>query len=746
MSPAAPRENDATLRLALLLHEAGVLDSANWQTLARKAGLKGDKGAWEILNQDVSVSTIKELLLLDLVPGRSVTGFQQALTAPLRIFGTEIAYTLGINEPDVARLCRFFIRRELMTTENLERALDDAERENRSVYDVLVEQNLITPDIITRAISTRESDIAHANRLAFSLRVLDFNGVLSPEDFLRAVEDATSRKVNVADSLAQMGILPQDKLMIALERGMAVPSIELMTTELSTDLLDRFPAELMRRQMFLPVSDNNGMIEIATADPFNTALADTLAILSDRSIVFLYARHNDLLGKFQYHFSDELPLENIPMEISAPRVRSGNDSPWGANDDNSSDGNETTADITSRGSRYGSNLEPFVDNMSAVQLVSQMVEGAIAAKATDIHVEPQGDAIRVRYRVDGELLTVMRAPITLLPSITSRIKVLAGMNVTERRRPQDGHCAFSTRNESYDLRISTMPTRGGEKIVMRVLDSSRVKTGLQELGLEADQLMTLSHLVARPSGMVLVTGPTGSGKTSTLYACLCTVNRESVNIITIEDPIEYQLEGITQVQVDPGIELGFANGLRSSLRQDPDVIMVGEVRDPDTARVAVRAALTGHLVFSTMHANTAVGAMNTLANMGVPHYLVAPALSGIISQRLVRCICKFCREEYEVPEGELVELGMSSDTKETHFYHGAGCDKCFNTGYNGRIGVFEVVGVSPDLREALLQQKNIPEMETIARRNSISLLEAGRQKVIAGTTTASEAVKGVVLQ
>jgi type II secretory ATPase GspE/PulE/Tfp pilus assembly ATPase PilB-like protein len=291
-----------------------------------------------------------------------------------------------------------------------------------------------------------------------------------------------------------------------------------------------------------------------------------------------------------------------------------------------------------------------------------------------------------------------------------------------------------------------MPTRGGEKIVMRVLDSSRVKTGLQELGLEADQLMTLSHLVARPSGMVLVTGPTGSGKTSTLYACLCTVNRESVNIITIEDPIEYQLEGITQVQVDPGIELGFANGLRSSLRQDPDVIMVGEVRDPDTARVAVRAALTGHLVFSTMHANTAVGAMNTLANMGVPHYLVAPALSGIISQRLVRCICKFCREEYEVPEGELVELGMSSDTKETHFYHGAGCDKCFNTGYNGRIGVFEVVGVSPDLREALLQQKNIPEMETIARRNSISLLEAGRQKVIAGTTTASEAVKGVVLQ
>lgn len=740
------RESDATLRIALLLYEATVLDAERWQALARKAGLKSDKGAWEILNQDVSLSAIKELLFLDLIPGKSVSGFQQALTAAVRIHPSELAETLRKNEPDAAKLCHFFISRDMMTTEALERVLDRAEREGQSVYDGLVAGGLVTPELVERAIAPRDSDFAHANRLAFARHILEFNSLVKDGRFAEALQDAAAHGTTLAHSLAKLSILSQDDLVAALEKGVDVPAIELMTTDLDPGLLDRFPRDLMRRQMFLPTMERDGAYHIATADPFNTALADTLALLTGRGIVCLYARHNDLLGKFQFHFPFDEPEREEGFGITAPVIRDPNVlQPSAEPRAAGSAAPPAAAGRPAPEAGVGGKPELFVDNMSAVQLVSQIVEGAISAKATDIHVEPQTDAIRVRYRVDGQLLTVMRAPLELLPSITSRVKVLAGMNVTERRRPQDGHCSFSSRTNSYDLRISTMPTRAGEKIAMRVLDASRVMTGLAELGLEGAQLQTINRLISRPSGLVLVTGPTGSGKTSTLYACLCTVNRESVNIITIENPIEYQLEGITQVQVDPGIELGFAEGLRSALRQDPDVIMVGEVRDPDTARTAVRAALTGHLVFSTMHAKTAVSAVNTLANMGVPDYLVAPAISGILSQRLVRCVCGGCRREYTPPQGELAELGVM-EPGDAVFHQGVGCDACFNTGFSGRTGVFEVVEVNDELRVGVLEHRSMPELESVARQRSVSLVEAGRQKVFAGVTTAAEAVKAVVMQ
>ena len=742
------RESDATLRIALLLFEATVLDAERWQALARKAGLRGDKGAWEILNQDVSLTAIKELLFLDLIPGRSVSGFQQALTAAVRIHPAELAETLRKNEPDVAKLCHFFISRDLMVTEALERVLDRAERDGQSVYDGLVAGGLITPELVERAIAPRDSEFAHANRIAFARHILEFNSLVKDDRFEDALHHAEKHGCTLAESLEKLSILPQGNLVDALEKGVALPGIELMTTDLDPGLLDCFPRELMRRQMFLPTVERNGTYHIATADPFNTALADTLALLTGRGIVFYYARHNDLLGKFQFHFPFDETEREEGFGITAPVIRDPNVLKPAAAQPRAAGGGESAPFATGRTPASGTasvSSEPFVDNMSAVQLVSQIVEGAISAKATDIHVEPQTDSIRVRYRVDGQLLTVMRAPLELLPSITSRIKVLAGMNVTERRRPQDGHCSFSSRTNSYDLRISTMPTRAGEKIAMRVLDASRVMTGLAELGLEGAQLQTINRLISRPSGLVLVTGPTGSGKTSTLYACLCTVNRENVNIITIENPIEYQLEGITQVQVDPGIELGFADGLRSALRQDPDVIMVGEVRDPHTARTAVGAALTGHLVFSTMHASTAVSAVNTLANMGVPDYLVAPAVSGILSQRLVRCICGGCRREYSPPQGELAELGVT-EPGDAAFHQGVGCEACFNTGFSGRTGVFEVVEVTDELRTGLLEHRSMPEIEAIARQRSVSLVEAGRQKVFAGVTTAAEAVKAVVMQ
>ena len=279
---------------------------------------------------------------------------------------------------------------------------------------------------------------------------------------------------------------------------------------------------------------------------------------------------------------------------------------------------------------------------------------------------------------------------------------------------------------------------------MRVLDSSRVMTGLDQLGLEIEQLKAIERLIVRPHGLILVTGPTGSGKTSTLYACLSTVNREGVNIITIEDPVEYQLEGITQVQVDPNIDLTFANGLRSALRQDPDIIMVGEIRDSDTAATAIRAALTGHLVFSTLHTNTALGAINALAHMGIDHFLIASAVSGIIAQRLVRKICDECKRPYVPTKGILAELGLPENSRK-RFYRGEGCPACFKTGYHGRTGVFEVVEVREELRRAIADRVSEDDLRTLADKHSKRLFQVGVEKVLKGITTPEEMLKAVTV-
>jgi type II secretory ATPase GspE/PulE/Tfp pilus assembly ATPase PilB-like protein len=350
----------------------------------------------------------------------------------------------------------------------------------------------------------------------------------------------------------------------------------------------------------------------------------------------------------------------------------------------------------------------------------------------------------VRFRVDGQLHTVMSVPAAMITFIAARVKVLAQMNVTERRRPQDGHFDLETSDGFYDFRVSTLPTIHGEKIVMRVLDSSRVMTGLAQLGFDEGQLHAVQRLISRPHGLVLVTGPTGSGKTSTLYACLSGVNREGINIITIEDPVEYQLDGITQVQVDANIDLSFAAGLRSALRQDPDVIMVGEIRDPDTARTAIRAALTGHLVFSTLHTNTAIGAISALNNMDIQQYLIASALSGIIAQRLVRVICPDCKKAFNPGKGVLTELGLG-ETSRKRFYRGAGCEKCFGTGYVGRTGIFQVVEVNEALRRAIGDRGTEAELGDIVDESSQSLMASGVSKIMQGTTTPAEVLKAVSL-
>jgi len=383
---------------------------------------------------------------------------------------------------------------------------------------------------------------------------------------------------------------------------------------------------------------------------------------------------------------------------------------------------------------------------TAVQIVNTIFEEAIQARATDIHIEPQVPRMRVRYRIDGMLFDVLTVPQLLEPSIISRIKVLADMNITERRLPQDGRLSFRRREQEYNMRVATIPTAHGEKLVLRLLMESNVLTGLKQLGLEPDDEQRLRSLIAKPQGMILVTGPIGSGKTTSLYAALNEVNILTNNIVTIEDPIEYQLTGINQVEVDTKTGLTFASGLRSILRQDADILMVGEIRDVETATVAVRAALTGQQLFSTLHTIDAPSAITTLGNFGIQPYLIASALSGVVAQRLVRRICPECRRWYTPSAGVLRHLGLKPDQQEWQFAYGVGCETCYYTGYLGRTGLFEILRVSETLRYLITAQKSDQAIKAEAIQEGMHTLQhSGIAKIIQGVTTPQEVMREVYL-
>ncbi len=380
------------------------------------------------------------------------------------------------------------------------------------------------------------------------------------------------------------------------------------------------------------------------------------------------------------------------------------------------------------------------ENVQPVMLVSAIIEQAVNSRATDIHFDPTEVGLTARLRIDGMLHDVLPIPKRVQPNVVARIKVLAEMDISETRRPQDGHISMSIGDRRFDLRVSALPTFRGEKLTLRVLDSTGGIPKLSELGMEYADRLLFEEIITKPQGMTLVTGPTGSGKTTTLYASLERINHRTYNIITLEDPVEYQLKGINQVQINPAIELTFASTLRASLRQDPDTILVGEVRDLETAAIAIRAAMTGHRVFSTIHANTAPDAINTLINMNVRPFLITSSLLCILAQRLVRKLCVECREAYE-PEAELLsELGVKA--KKVTFYRATGCEACSRTGYLGRTAVYELLPVTPAIKKTVLEGKTIEQITKKARAEGMkSLLEKGVNKVLDGATSIEEVLR-----
>lgn len=386
------------------------------------------------------------------------------------------------------------------------------------------------------------------------------------------------------------------------------------------------------------------------------------------------------------------------------------------------------------------------ETATAVQLVNTILEGAVRAGATDIHIEPHTPRMRVRYRIDGLLFDVLTVPQALEMPIISRLKILADMNITERRLPQDGRIAIRLVDQEYNLRVATIPTVHGEKLVLRLLVKSNVLTGLKQLGLEPEDEQRLRSLIAKPQGMILVTGPIGSGKTTTLYAALNEVNVLTRNIITIEDPVEYQLVGINQLEVDTKIGLTFATGLRSILRQDADIMMVGEIRDIETATVAVRAALTGQQLFSTLHTIDTLSAITTLENFGIQPYLLSSALSGVVAQRLVRRICEACKQWYTPNPVVLRQLGLPTTAAEARFAYGVGCPACYHTGYRGRTGLFEILLIHETLRRLIMERASEQELKTVAIREGMNTLQQnGLKKILQGITTPQEVMREVYL-
>lgn len=493
--------------------------------------------------------------------------------------------------------------------------------------------------------------------------------------------------------------------------------------DIDDELVSGLPINFAKQNRLLPLERlDGGLVRVACSDPTAMGALDDLSVILEAPLEIVLA-----------------PSEQLVLAINSVYDR-GTAHAAAAMEEMSDEDMDT----------FAMDIEEAVDLLDAedeapiIRLVNSLLSQASKEHASDIHIEPGERDLVVRFRIDGILYEKIRPPKKLQASITSRIKIQAGLNIAEKRLPQDGRIRIKLAGKDIDIRVATAPTSYGERITMRLLDRSAVLIDLQDLGFSPENNSMMSSLITKSHGIILVTGPTGSGKTTSLYACLNEINRPDLNILTIEDPVEYQLQGISQTQVSPKIDLSFASGLRSFLRHDPDVIMVGEIRDLETAEIAIQAALTGHLVLSTIHTNDAAGAVTRLVDMGVEPFLVASSMIGILAQRLVRTLCSECKRPYEAIEEEVLELGLSPDMvgPNPQFWKGTGCKSCLGTGYSGRLGIHELLHPSDDIRQLILENVDSNTIKQKAKSQGMrTLREDGAQKVLAGLTSSAEVLR-----
>ena len=553
--------------------------------------------------------------------------------------------------------------------------------------------------------------------------ILLARGAVTEEDLEKALAEQGQTKAFLGQILLRRGVIKKRDLAEALEDQLGVPSVELSDLDIPSDMATYLPESIVRSYRVVPFSVDNNVMSVAMADPLNLTAIESMRLVTGMEVRTFFAAEEDVVLTTNQLFDGRVAAYKA-IEDTSSMVQEGDDV------------------VTVR------ELERMVEDAPVVRLVDSIIQGAISGKASDIHVEPREHAMRVRYRVDGILYDMMQIPKRLQPAVTSRIKIMAGVNIAERRLPQDGRISVKSNGGEYDLRVSTLLTVFGEKVVMRILDKASVLLQLEDLGFLPDQQRLVESLIEKPYGMILSTGPTGSGKTTALYTALNRINSEDRNIVTVEDPVEYQLVGINQSQVHTGAGITFARGLRAILRQDPDIIMVGEIRDLETAEIAIQAALTGHLVFSSLHTNDAASALPRLIDMGVEPFLIASSVIAAIGQRLVRVVCRNCKTTYRPDAKVLDELGVPPEKrKNLVFSRGQGCSTCSNRGYRGRTGVFEILRMNERIKRLVMEGKSALEIRDAAVADNMVLMQdCGRAKVLDGITTPEEVMRVVYVE
>jgi type IV pilus assembly protein PilB len=558
--------------------------------------------------------------------------------------------------------------------------------------------------------------------------------IITPEQLEQATKVQKEQSCRLGSALVKLGFLTDEDVTNFLSRQYGVPAINLSYFEIDPAVVKLIPFETAKRYQILPLSRVGASLTIAMVDPTNVFAMDDIKFMTGFNIEPVVASESSILAGIEkaYNAGKEEDLEAVMQSMSE----------LSDNDVELNEQNEQELGL--------SELEKAADEAPVVKLVNVVLSDAVKRGASDIHIEPYEKEFRVRFRIDGVLQSIMSPPMKLKDAITSRLKIMAKLDISEKRLPQDGRIMLKMniggRKKQLDFRVSTLPTLWGEKIVLRLLDKENLRLDMTKLGFEPESLVKFEKAILKPYGMVLVTGPTGSGKTNTLYSSISRLNQPDTNIMTAEDPVEFQLQGVNQVQMKEQIGLNFAAALRSFLRQDPNIILVGEIRDFETAEIAIKAALTGHLVLSTLHTNGAPETITRLMNMGIEPFLVATSVHLICAQRLVRRICKDCIEPIEVPPQTLIDAGFTpEESKTVKIQKGKGCSVCNNTGYKGRAGLYEVMEVDDEIRELVLVGASAVELKKKAiERGMITLRRSGLIKVAGGMTTLEEVARETI--
>ena len=541
-------------------------------------------------------------------------------------------------------------------------------------------------------------------------------GAITQEQLEFALKRQKKTNLKLGETLVDEGIITEDDIAVALSRQLNLEIVDLQTTSIDPKVARLVPVGILKKYTMIPFAyseDNMNILRVAMENPLDTYAQEDISIITNYQVEPVVATTRSImLAIDKYHGQDDVKdaLNRYAQEKKL----------------------EVEEDEQE---------EEDINSSPIVKLVKEMIDLAVRQRASDIHIEPMEEYIRIRYRVDGVMQKRGKYNISVLPAIIARIKIIGGMDISEKRKPQDGRITQVVDHVEYDIRVSILPTVFGEKVVMRLTAKMALTREKSQLGLKSYELKQFDSILSNPHGILLVTGPTGSGKSTTLYTALSELNTSDVNIITVEDPVEANLDGINQVQVNPKAELTFASALRSILRQDPDIIMIGEIRDQETAEIAVQASITGHLVVSTLHTNSAASTITRLENMGLPSYLIADSVIGVIAQRLVRRLCPECKEEREATVEEKQFMGQDVD-KKVMICQPCGCAKCDNTGYKGRIGVYEIMTMSPELKRMVASRAGAERLNEKAIEEGMRTLRmSGSEYVLDGTTSYSELLK-----